>query len=101
MTDIQKKRIEEKRREYESNRNDYFSFGSERYTSFKVYKSKYEADKSITVISTLIERVTSENIPFNRQVFYNILFDGSVLTLNLVMPLSEIADYVSTLKIIE
>jgi hypothetical protein len=101
MTDIQKRRIEEKRREYEANKNEYFSFGSERYTSFKVLKSIDPSDTSITVVSTLIESITEENIPFNKQVFYNILYDGSVLTLNLVMPLSEIAFYVSNLKTIE
>jgi hypothetical protein len=101
MTDIQKRRIEEKRREYETNKDEYFSFGSERYTSFKVLKPKDPSDTSITIISTLIDNITEENIPFNKQVFYNVLYDGSVLTLNLVMPLSEIADYVSNLTPIE
>jgi len=83
MTEIQKIKIEEKRREYELNKNEYLSFGSERYTSFKVLKSKDASDTSITIVSTLIESITEENIPFNKQVFYNILYDGSVLTFEL------------------
>lgn len=101
MTDIQKLRIEQKRQEYEANKKEYFAFGSERYTSFSVLKSNKSSDTSITIVSTLIESITDENIPFNKQVFYNVLFDGSILTLNLVMPLSEIANYVSTLTKIE
>jgi hypothetical protein len=101
MTDIQLRRIEERRQEYLSNKKEYLSFGSERYTSFKVLKSNDAMDKSITIISTMIESITEENMPFNKQVFYNILYDGSLLTLNLVMPLSEIADYIANLTPIE
>jgi hypothetical protein len=101
MTDIQRLRIEQKRQEFEANKDEYFSFGSERYTSFSVLSSNDLKDSSITIVSTLIESITDENIPFTKQVFYNVLFDGSILTLNLVMPPSEIADYVSTLKTIE
>ena len=101
MTEIQKIRIEEKRREYELNRKQYLSFGSERYTSFKVLKSNNAEDTSITIVSTLIQDITEENIPLNKQIFYNVLYDGSVLTLNLVMPSSDIAFYVSNLITIE
>lgn len=100
MTDIQKLRIEQKRQEFEANKNEYFTFGSERYTSFSVLKPNDRMDTSITIVSTLIESITDENIPFTKQVFYNVLFDGSILTLNLIMPPSDIAYYVSNLTTI-
>jgi len=100
MTDLQKYKIENLRNEYNKNVNEYIGFGSERYCSFEVRKSVNEDDNSITVVSTLIEDLSEENIPFTKQIFYNILFDGEVITLNLVMPPPLIAKYVSNTKII-
>lgn len=100
MTDLQKYKIENLRNEYNKNVNEYIGFGSERYCSFEVRKSVNEDDNSITVVSTLIEDLSEENIPFTKQVFYNILFDGELVTMNLVMPQPLIAKYISNTKII-
>lgn len=99
MTDIQKIKIEQKRLEYQQNLEKYLSFGSPEYCSFSVYGK--EGDLSITVISNLIESISDDNIPFTNQVYYNILNDGSLITLNLLMTPLQIAKYVSTLKRIE
>ena len=100
MTDLQKYKIENLRNEYKDNVNEYIGFGSERYCSFEVRKSLNEQDNSITIVSTLIEDLTEENIPFTKQIFYNILFDGELITMNLVMPQPLIAKYISNTTLI-
>jgi hypothetical protein len=100
MTDLQKYKIENLRNEYKDNVNEYIGFGSERYCSFEVRKSLNEQDNSITIVSTLIEDLSEENIPFTKQIFYNILFDGEVITMNLVMPQPLIAKYISNTTLI-
>jgi hypothetical protein len=96
MTDIQKLRIEQKRLEFEQNKKTYLSYGSERVCSFKVLYSP--TDKSITIVSNLIEDVTEENIPFTKQVFYNVVEDGSMVTMNLIMTNDAIAHYIFNLQ---
>lgn len=100
MTDLQKYKIENLRNEYNKNVNEYIGFGSERYCSFEVRKSVNADDNSVTVVSTLIEDLSEENIPFTKQIFYNILFDGELVTMNLVMPQPLIAKYISNTTII-
>jgi|688.fasta_scaffold2564968_2 hypothetical protein len=100
MTDLQKYKIENLRNEYNNNVNEYIGFGSERYCSFEVRKSLNEEDNSITIVSTLIEDLTEENIPFTKQIFYNILFDGELITMNLIMPPPLIAKYIINTKTI-
>lgn len=100
MTDLQKYKIENLRNEYNKNVNEYIGFGSERYCSFEIRKSVNEDDNSITVVSTIIEDLSESNIPFTKQVFYNILEDGEVVTMNLIMPSPSIAKYISNTTII-
>lgn len=95
MNEIQKIRVNNLRDEYQKNLNDYINYGSERFCNFEIRKSNIEDDNSITVVSTLIEDLTDENIPFTKQVFYNILTDGEVITMNFIMPRSSIANYIS------
>lgn len=95
MTSSQEYKINILRKEFEKNLNEYIGFGSERYCNFDIRKSLNTSDTSITVVSTIIEDLSEENIPFTKQIFYNILDDGEVVTMNLIMPQSLIAKYIS------
>jgi len=101
MTDIQKIKIEQKRLEFDENINQYLSFGSRNYCSFSVYSPIDPNDKSVTVVSTLIENISNDNIPNTKQVYYNILNDGTILTLGLVMTSQQILNYLTNLTKIE
>ena len=100
MTNFQEYKILILRKEYEQNLNEYIGFGSERYCNFEVRKSTNIEDNSITIVSTLVQDLSEENIPFTKQVFYNILEDGEVVTMNLIMPSPLIAKYISNTTII-
>lgn len=97
MTDIQKIRIEEKRQEYLENKKQFLSYGSDKYSTFGIYIPTNNSDTSITIISVLIDDITEENIPFTKTIYYNVLYDGSVIMMDLIMTKSQIAKYVSTL----
>jgi hypothetical protein len=97
MTDSQRLRVREKKQEYLSNMKEYMYYGSEKYVSFKVMRSNDPIDTSITIVSNLIEDINDNSIPFTKQVFYNIVEDGSFVTLDLILTTSEIGDYISTL----
>ena len=97
MTDSQRLRVREKKQEYLSNMKEYMYYGSEKYVSFKVMRSNDPIDTSITIVSNLIEDINDNSIPFTKQVFYNIVEDGSFVTLDLILTTIEIGDYISTL----
>jgi hypothetical protein len=97
MTDSQRLRVREKKQEYLANMRLYSFYGAEKYVSFKIMKSTDPIDTSITIVSNLIEDINDNSIPFTKQVFYNIVEDGSFVTLDLILTTSEIGDYISTL----
>jgi hypothetical protein len=101
MTDSQRLRVREKKQEYLSNMKEYMYYGSEKYVSFKVMRSNDPVDTSITIVSNLIEDINDNSMPFTKQVFYNIVEDGSFVTLDLILTTSEIGEYVSTLITID
>ena len=100
MTSSQEYKINILRKEFEKNLNEYIGFGSERYCNFEVRESLNFDDNSITIVSTIVEDLSEENIPFTKQIFYNILEDGEVVTMNLIMPQPLIAKYISNTKTI-
>lgn len=101
MTPAQAKSLIKIQSEFEQNVLEYKGFGSPRLCSINLKKSPDSRDKSITAILTIIADVDDNNIPVTKLVFYNVLEDGEIVSMSLLMTRNDINNYVSNLVDIE
>lgn len=97
MTPSQARSLITIQKELRENISEYVSFGSPRLCSLNLKKSTNPLDKSITAILTIISEIDDNNIPVTKLVFYNILDDGEIVSMNLLMTRNDINNYVAGL----
>ena len=99
MTEQQKNRIEQYKKQFEQNLNEYKSYGSQNICLFEVYMNENSLDENITIVSRVITGLDDNtNEPFTSKTDLLIEPNGNVVKLKDMFPNENINDYIKKLK---